>query len=288
MSFAGEHGVVVCAARQVVPMSPGCCRRGQRPRSCCPAFACQGVCVFVAFHDTSLSVCRSSGSSVWESGRRLLCAMPFLSPYRFVSRRRRAAKVWVAQKRDRGLFREGFRTALAAATWIARELGLAVSDLRRRSVSGCQGDRRDSTSRFRGVSPHRGKWLARSPAREHCGTYASQEDAARALARFLKVPLASLRRAGASQRVLRQTFRAAYSVFRGYCPGDWLSLEEQEVKSACMFRKASKCEKTPLPRAIRSGCQGVGIVVVSDGVCIPSGHTRGIQTHGVLPVSLLV
>lgn len=130
---------------------------------------------------------------------------------------------------------------------LAGELGLVVSELRRRSASGRQGaeakrtlsfDRGDSISRFRGVTPHRGKWLARSPGGEHCGTYASQDDAARAVARFLKVPLRSLRRGGPSQRVLRQTFRAAYSVFRGYCPGDWSNLEEQEVKSACMFREA--------------------------------------------------
>lgn len=194
-----------------------------------------------------MCVCRSSGSSVWESGCYLLCAMPFVSPYRFVSRRRTSKGGWIAQKPDQRLFREGFRTALAAARWIAGELGLVVSELRRRSASGRQGaeakrtlsfDRGDSISRFRGVIPHRGKWLARSPGGEHCGTYASQGDAARAVARFLKVPLRSLRRGGPSQRVLRQTFRAAYSVFRGYCPGDWANMEEQEVKSARMFRKA--------------------------------------------------
>ena len=219
-----------------------CCRRGQRAPSC-RAFGCQGA----ARHDKPPCICRSSGSSVWESGRYILCAMPFASPYRFVSRRRGLKGGWVAQKPDQHLFREGFRTAFAAARWIVGELGLVVSELRRRSASGCQGaeakrtlsfDRRESLSRFRGVTPHRGKWLARSPGGEYCGTYASQDDAARAVARLLKVPLRSLLRGGPSQRVLRHTFRAAYSVFREYCPGDWSNLEEQEVKSACMFRKA--------------------------------------------------
>lgn len=146
-----------------------CCRRGQRAPSC-RAFGCQGA----ARHDKPPCVCRSSGSSVWESGRYILCAMPFASPYRFVSRRRGLKGGWVAQKPDQRLFREGFRTAFAAARWIAGELGLVVSELRRRSASGCQGaeakrtlsfDRRESISRFRGVTPPSREVVGQEPRR---------------------------------------------------------------------------------------------------------------------------
>ena len=196
----------------------------------------------------------------WESGRRVSgCqgvrasatrARAFdghggmASPYWYVSRPAVGTasgqpRHWVAQKRDNPrLFRQGFKTAVAAARWIAAQLGVPFESLKRERCCRGRGRpkrvHRPMRSEYVGVVPHRGRWQARAKGGAVLATFGSQEEAAQRVARHRRVPMDSLRRQ-LSQRNARRLFRSAFVAFRDYVPGDIESAVAHEHASAAMY-----------------------------------------------------
>lgn len=134
---------------------------------------------------------------------------------------------WLAQNRKARLWKKGFASAGEAAAWLAKGLGVPVASLRRQSK--CSGVLRlrptplavshyhGVVARQRGVNVLYEARLSNVVIR----SFSSEAAAAAFVAKRLGVPVKQLKRNKVfTRRLARQLFRAAYSAFKKYIPGD--------------------------------------------------------------------
>ena len=151
---------------------------------------------------------------------------------------------WLAQSRVVGAYRARFRTARAAATWLAEQLQVDLDSLviyagsrRREGVPSHQAP----MSRFKGVCYHENRGRPRWEVRESgvpIFTTGSERAAAAFLAQRRKVKLKTLKRAHPmSKRLAREIFKANYQAFKTYVPGDYSSMAMHETKTSRFMYK---------------------------------------------------
>ena len=162
----------------------------------------------------------------------------------FVKNRR---KGWLAQSRVVGVYRARFRTARAAATWLADQLQINVDSL---AMPAARRGRKDvpshhaPMSRFNGVCYHENRGRPRWEVRElnvPIFTSRSERAAAAFLGRRRKVEVQKLKKAQPlSKRLAKEIFKANYRAFRAYVPGDYTSMVKHETKtSRAMYKQDS-------------------------------------------------
>ena len=166
------------------------------------------------------------------------CGMAPATKYKYVSQPliRGVSCGWVAQKRHVA-YRARFATQRKAANWIAAILGVSAASLRVRSA-GVQATTPVPSTRCVGVTPSRGRWVARVRG-VVAGRFDSESEAAKCVATATRVKVQALRRKGVPGYLARNIFQAAYDVFRDYVPGDYQSMIAHERTSAKMFREDS-------------------------------------------------
>ena len=154
---------------------------------------------------------------------------------------------WVAQKRALGLYKARFRTARAAAEWLAKRMHVPLGSLLRvRARAQLREGKRPTAalthSQHPGVIADRGRWVARVGGRT-LGRFASQKAAARCVSKALRQSVVgwsrvkSARKKSLSRALLRRLFQAGLKAFGNYIPGDLESLRVQEKVSHAMFSK---------------------------------------------------
>ena len=152
---------------------------------------------------------------------------------------------WVAQKRDLGLYRARFPTALAAAEWLAKRMRVSIDQLKRPSSKSVRHQvveaRRPSftlpVSRYHGVIADRGYFIARHGGR-NLARFTSQSAAARCVAGARRTTVKKLlKKVKLSGALARRLFKAALTAFGKYIPGDVKSLRAHEHDSKSMFTK---------------------------------------------------
>lgn len=174
------------------------------------------------------------------------------SLYVGVSKPRYRSRGWVAQKKSVGVWRGGFETQEEAAAWLAKALGVSRPALLRTSgfssVTSAKKRKHHQmvVSQYRGVVHRRrlgcsDAWEARGAHNTYIGTFASEKDAAAAVARVLGVRVSKLKRKQPfTRRAACALFRASYKVFRRYQPGDLQHLYLQESACEAVFRKETR------------------------------------------------
>ena len=190
---------------------------------------------------------------------------------------------WLAQRHGHGgkrFWRVGFDSEDKAAKWLAKQMAVPLSSLRKSGPSVV------TTSVFRGVvlkqsssrSPMR--YVAQVGSGEYLGTFATEMQAAKAVARRRGVGVKKLRRKAVSGRRgsstiisgvrARALFRATYPHFKSYAPGDYEHMMELEDRVGRHFKKDQSCMYT----LVVTLCGQVSVVEVyqisvftSVGVC---------------------
>ena len=175
--------------------------------------------------------------------RREFCShLPSMSKatqYKYVSNPsiRGVSRGWLAQKRGVA-YRARFTSQMKAARWIAGRLGVSVTSLRIDS-GGVRACADLKVSKHAGVTHSRGRWIARAKGKV-LGHYATEQAAANAVAKALRVGVGALkRRRGIPKYLAKRLFLVAYRIFRKYVPGDYDSMIAQETRGAHMFRQGS-------------------------------------------------
>lgn len=148
---------------------------------------------------------------------------------------------WLAQFKRAGVWRAGFKSQVAAAQWLAKTLRVKPEALRKRRTKPRGTHEELGVSYYRGVVPHRRgadgrcRWAAWARGRRW-GAFSSQAAAAKEVARILRVSTQSLAKKMSAKRA-RQVFRAAYQVFKRYCPGDLKCTRKQEHLHRRLFKQ---------------------------------------------------
>ena len=143
---------------------------------------------------------------------------------------------WLAQNRPLRIWRHGFRTRGAAAEWLAQKLKKKVSELQ---VS--QGPTPTlAMSPYEGVIAHRregGQPVFEARVRgELISTHCSAIAAAAVVAKKTRTTIRHLtKRKPLTPKLAKGVFRASYSVFRQYMPGDLADLFRHESVNARAF-----------------------------------------------------
>ena len=158
----------------------------------------------------------------------------------------RGAWRWLAQKSlgRKRLWKTGFQDEIAAATWLAKQLGVTRTSLQRHDKFLV------TTSVYKGVVPRlvgeRGaiRWIARAGT-SYVGTFKTEKRAAKAIAKQRGVAFSKLRRkqGGSGRRGVisapraRALFKGAYRQFKKYQAGDYVNMLEIESKAAMDFKQ---------------------------------------------------
>ena len=175
---------------------------------------------------------------------------------------------WCAQNRTRRIFKRGFTSCDLAAAWLAKQLGIHVSQL---TYAGPQKVPLQKKSHFSGVVFHQGRFHARV-AGKTVATAAQEADVVKKLAKVLKKPASQLqRKSGVTAAACKKQFKVLYPIFKHYWPGDLESCVSQEKCSAFLFAKEPalrliSCQLKYLPAKValaqtfkefESGCRGI-------------------------------
>jgi len=194
-----------------------------RARKCSPHSSCR------------IRRCRVAGSVG-------LCSMvAWRSPYVGVTKPRCRALGWVAQNRRHRFWKCGFESPGKAAVWLARQLGVKRSSLKREGRGPRKAFVMSShlgvVPRFRGRLGKRVVWEARADQKA-VGSFTTEHAAVAAVARVLGVPASKLKRKDTfTVKHARTLFMATYRVFNAYVPGDLECLRRQERECTLAFQK---------------------------------------------------
>ena len=140
-------------------------------------------------------------------------------------------------------WKSGFQDEDAAATWLAKQLGVTRTSLQR------QSNFLVTTSAFKGVVPRlvgeRGaiRWIAYA-GKTYIGSFETEKTAAKAMAKHYGTPISQVRRRAVSGRRgvisaprARAVFKASYRRFKRYRAGDYENMLVIESKAAKEFKQ---------------------------------------------------
>ena len=151
---------------------------------------------------------------------------------------------WLAQSKPHGVWRYGFKTAEAAAAWLAQQLKLRdVGALARSSTRGPSPEL--AVSGYHGVVRHlrpSGKPYFEARARGvTVSCHATDVEAARVVAKRRRVSVESLKKQQPlTDKLAKALFRSSYAVFRSYVPGDLDNMLLLEKANATIYSQESE------------------------------------------------
>ena len=148
---------------------------------------------------------------------------------------------WVAQHRQKKIWKGGFASSLAAARWLAARLRVPVDKLRRRKRSGVQADPNAlPMSRYHGVVCRVRQsggvlYEVRVPG-QLPKTFTEEMSAAKFVSRYRRVALKKLKKPEPFTRALaKKLWGCVFRVFKLYQPGDLVHLVKMTKECQSWF-----------------------------------------------------